>query len=101
MSDWCISVQDERIVVEGEVVRCSGPAFCHALDQALPAGLAVDMRDLEIEDGVAMALTISTIRRHLPIRILYAPQMLAHTLYKIGMLDSERVELVFPRSDRN
>ena len=101
MPSWSISVATGKIVVEGEVDRDSGTAFCEALGEALSAGLSVDMRDLDIDDGVAMAGTVSVIRRHLPIRILHAPQMLAHTLYKIGMLDTGLVELVLPRTDRN
>ena len=99
----------ERLVVEGQVPPGSGEAFADALRDAARnvmvawGTLDLDLFDLEIEDGVSMAQTITAIRDiqawH-PRMVLHgAPQMLAHTLYKVGMLEDGALVLREPRED--
>ncbi len=98
--DWKMSLLQDVLFVDGviDVQRC--PAFCSALSANLSKKPAlVDMQDLEIEDGVSMAQIISTLRSNLPLTIRHAPQMLAHTIYKIGMLDTGDFTLITPRED--
>lgn len=74
-------------------------------DLPLPDGpsLSLDLGDLELEDGVSVAESVNALRhllrrgRHLT--LIEAPQMLAHTLYKVSMLDTQPITLVSPRED--
>lgn len=99
----------ERLVVEGEVSGSHASSFGQALAQAarsvvVPWGsLEIDLLDLELLDGVAVAETINGLRKlmqwHNEVRIHQSPHMLAHTLYKTGMLEEGDLELVDPRED--
>ena len=65
--------------------------------------LLLDVNDVEILSGTAMALLITVIRRlllhHHKLVLISAPQMLAHTLYKTNMLRECNIELITPRED--
>jgi len=54
--------------------------------------LRIDMEDLEFEDSKSIVKFVSLVRSllisHERIFICYAPQIFAHTLYRINMLDS-------------
>ena len=69
-----------------------------------PAGhLCLRLADLDTEDGVAVAELINLVRalaaRVERLTLDSAPQMLAHTLYKVGMLEDGRIRLVAPRTE--
>ena len=67
-----------------------------------PGVWRLDLDELEIDDGAALAELISALRavaRAGPVELWAAPQMLAHTLYKVGELDRGEIRLVEPRSD--
>lgn len=68
---------------------------------AEPAEL--DLDDLELDEGVEVARWIDRIRAllraHGRVRVRACPQMLAHTLYKTGMLRDGRVELIAVRNE--
>ncbi len=65
----------------------------------------VDVRLAEVDgvDGESVATLVDLIRGHLgaaaEVTLHDPPQMLAHTLYKIGLLDHAALTLVNPRSD--
>jgi ABC-type transporter Mla MlaB component len=77
----------------------------HVRSMPLPPGdtLTVEMGELDLDDGVSVAELVNAIRtligrgRHLV--LIEAPQMLAHTLYKVSMLDTQPITLVRPRED--
>ncbi|MCB9758909.1 MAG: hypothetical protein H6739_03645 [Alphaproteobacteria bacterium] len=79
---------------EALVAACAEPP-------ALP--LTLDMAELELEDGVSVARMITALRalaaRHGPLQLRAAPQMLAHTLYKAGILNTGAVALEAPRQE--
>ena len=61
--------------------------------------LRIDMEDLEFEDSKSIVKFVSLVRSllisHERIFIYYAPQIFAHTLYRINMLDSsEKIVLL-------
>jgi anti-anti-sigma regulatory factor len=60
----------------------------------------LDFDELDLLDGTAVAETVNAIRNLLEtgrsLRIVHAPQMLAHTLYKTGMLEDGRIILIDP-----
>ena len=95
-----------RITVGGSVDATSARAFATVLEldvAALSVGdgtIHLDLDDLELDDGSAVAEAINALRKLLlkaAVVVHHAPQMLAHTLYKTGMLDSERIRLEAPR----
>lgn len=80
--------------LEGDVNSKNIDACCLALKE-LPVGCSLDLQDLEIDNGPCLAVFVSALRCISPCTLLYAPRMLAHTLYKINARD---VTLVHPRS---
>ena len=102
-----VSLVGGVVFAEGEVHAASSQAFCAALLSAAlsvppPAALVVELGDLELEDGVSVARVVTALRGALlgrtSLELREAPQMLAHTLYKVGMLGGA-LRLVAPRSD--
>ena len=64
----------------------------------------LDLHGLDIEDGVALATCINSLRelraRTSGLVLRGAPQMLGHNLYRTGMLEGPRaVELIEMRLD--
>jgi hypothetical protein len=59
--------------------------------------------DLERDAGLAVARWVDELRalarEHGSIRVLACPQMLAHTLYKAGLLRDGRIELLDVRDE--
>lgn len=60
----------------------------------------LEFEELDLLDGVAVAEAVNAIREILEtdrsLAIHHAPQMLAHTLYKTGMLADGRILLIEP-----
>ena len=64
----------------------------------------LDLAELELERGVDVARWIDHLRAqrntHGRLRVRNCPQMLAHTLYKAGLLrDGGRMQLTTPRNE--
>ena len=61
------------------------------------------MEDAELTDGASVARMVDAVRfllsRFDRVRLIRSPQMLAHTLYKVGMLQGADLELVEPREE--
>ncbi len=94
--EWCWEKLDEGFELSGDLITSDIPELYRVID-----GIDKDqithilMRDLEIEEGVTMALLVSLLRTLTPVVLIEAPKMLAHTLYKIdGLRD---FTLVRPR----
>jgi len=66
-------------------------------------GCVLDLEGLDLDDGLAAAAWHDLVRRvrdtHGRVTVAHAPQMLAHTLYKVGDLQDGRIRLLTPRSD--
>ena len=65
---------------------------------------SLDLEELELIDGAAVARMVDLIRLVLSVskrvQVLKSPQSLAHTLYRVGMLEGDsRLELVDPRQE--
>jgi anti-anti-sigma regulatory factor len=97
-----------HITVGGNVDADSAEAFAIVLKhdvRVLADGderIQLDLSDLELDDGSAVAETVNAIRELLelaPVLVSNAPQMLAHTLYKVGLLEGGRLTLHEPRAD--
>lgn len=96
------------MTVEGELQAAEAAegwaelvAFAESAAAAGP--LRLDLTHLELPDGVSVAAGITALRALLAHRgaltLIGAPQMLAHTLYKIGGLDDTRLRLEDVRAD--
>ena len=65
---------------------------------------SLDLEELELLDGAAVARMVDFIRLLLSVAkrvsVIKSPQSLAHTLYRVGMLEGDvRLELVDPRQE--
>lgn len=65
---------------------------------------SLDLEELELIDGAAVARMVDFIRLLLSVskrvEVLKSPQSLAHTLYRVGMLEGDaRLELIDPRQE--
>ena len=65
---------------------------------------SLDLEELELIDGASVARMVDLIRLLLSVskrvEVLKSPQSLAHTLYRVGMLEGDsRLELVDPRQE--
>lgn len=73
--------------------------------ESLRVGItSLDLEELELLDGAAVARMVDVIRLLLSasrrVEVLKSPQSLAHTLYRVGMLEGDaRLELVDPRQE--
>lgn len=99
-----IEVCAHGAVVHGEAVGAEGLALAEALGALPTAGeVVLDLADLDLEDGVAVAHLVTGLRalraRCDRLVLVDAPQMLAHTLYKVGALSDPGLALVTPRQD--
>jgi hypothetical protein len=92
----------DYLALSGDLTRLNGQELLSWL-QALPAITCFDLADLDIEDGVAATEAVNAVRllssRVTRLRIIAAPQVLAHNLYRTGMLATGKIELVDMRED--
>jgi ABC-type transporter Mla MlaB component len=67
------------------------------------AAVDIDLAAVDTIDAESIAVLTTLIRSQLAlgteVTLHRAPQMLAHTLYKIGLLDHSGLTLIEPRSD--
>ena len=66
--------------------------------------MSLELEELELLDGAAVARMVDLIRLLLSVskrvEVLKSPQSLAHTIYRVGMLEGDsRLELVDPRQE--
>lgn len=98
---------ERSINVDGELDGDAAAGLEAALaraEAALPPGdLRLDLDGLELLDGVAVAVATSALRSLLARRprlvLAHAPQMLAHTLYRVGALERGAVVVESVRAE--
>jgi len=63
----------------------------------------LDLADVEVDDGPALASLVTRLRRladeHGALELHACPQLLAHTLYKAGLLLHGRIRLASVRDE--
>ena len=68
-----------------------------------PDEVVVDLADLDLEDAADVVALAEGLRsasaRSSRVEILEAPQVLAHTLYRIGALQNQSLVLTDPRNE--
>ena len=97
--NWAIEYSAGEWWVEGEVDSDNVDAFCFHLAKCLQSkpSRRLQLLDVDIIDGVAMAKIVSLLRKYTPIDLVFAPQMLAHTCYKCNLLQPDLIRLEKPR----
>lgn len=100
------SASGECFTLAGDLDAEGAARVLEAMEgQVLKAGLAsLDLEELELLDGAAVARLVDLVRLLLSacrrVEVLKSPQSLAHTLYRVGMLEGDsRLELVDPRQE--
>ena len=95
-----------RFTLSGDLDSEGAARVLEAMEgQVLGADLtSLDLEELELIDGSAVARMVDLIRLLLSgserVRVLKSPQSLAHTLYRVGMLEGDaRLELIEPRQE--
>ena len=68
--------------------------LCLMVEKIRPNSV-IYLSELDIDDGVSMAVLVTSLRKILPCTLVEAPRMLAHTLYKIN---AKGILLVKPRT---
>lgn len=93
---------EDSLAISGELTRRSSARLLQWIE-ALPAIAHLELADLDIEDGVAATEAVNVIRlmrSRVPLlRITAAPQVLAHNLYRTGLLMQGGIELIAMRED--
>ena len=99
--DGTLTVEGELVAAEAERGWAEITTFAAGREGEGP--LRLDLTHLELPDGVSVAAGITTLRgllhHHGGLTLIGAPQMLAHTLYKIGSLGLAGLRLEDVRAD--
>jgi hypothetical protein len=99
---------ERAIRVAGSIDAESAAAFASALTSDVPvlargaASIELELGELELDDGTAVAEAVNGLRalmRRARVTLREAPQMLAHVLYKAGMLEGGRLQLEATRDE--
>jgi anti-anti-sigma regulatory factor len=101
-----LNLSPDQVAFEGDLTAENADEFARHL-QALAVNasgvIRLDLGGLDIDDGVAIAVAINALRRlssrAAKLVLVAAPQMLCHNLYRVGLLGSDRLELVEMRED--
>lgn len=97
-----VALADNCLIISGDLSAANGPLLLQWLE-SLPVVSRLDLAELDINDGVAATYAVNAVRlllsRDTPLVIDSAPQVLAHNLYRTGMLEGDSVRLVDMRED--
>lgn len=100
--DLYVTQGDDTLSIGGELTRDNSPILLQWLEtQAAVSHL--ELSELDIEDGVAATYAVNAVRllleRGAALEIEAAPQVLAHNLYRTGMLQERGITLRAMRED--
>lgn len=95
-----------RFTLSGDVDAGAAARVLQALEEKAGEGEGAELllEEAEITGGPAAARMVDAVRlllaRFARVRLVRAPQALAHTLYRVGMLrPGSRLELIAPREE--
>lgn len=96
---------ESAVLIEGDLTAGNADEFAHrllGLTTDARGEITLDLHGLDIADGAGLAVAIVAIRqlgaRAAKLILVGAPQMLAHNLYRVGLLGGG-IELVDMRQD--
>jgi anti-anti-sigma regulatory factor len=94
------------VAIEGELSRDNASEFerlLRSLDAGQDGRVVLDLHGFDIDDGEGLVTAINSLRelraRSSGVVLAGAPQMLAHNLYRLGMLGVGAIELIDMRLD--
>jgi anti-anti-sigma regulatory factor len=94
------------IIIEGDLTEANAEEFERRMSELVQKSqreITIDLYGLDIDDGVALATFINSLRRlragNTRLILKGAPQMLGHNLYRVGLLDDAAVTLIDMRLD--
>ena len=93
------------LTFDGDLDAESAAAVVSAIDDvnSSDSALVLNMRDVEVLEGRACAALVDAIRRAVrrlgDVVVVEGPQVLNHTLYRVGALESGCIRLVEPRDE--
>jgi len=97
---------NDALCVDGTCDSADAETLLAAITPLIPSNidlLELHLYGLDLDSGSATVAWHAVVRqlrdRHGRVILLEAPQMLAHSLYKVGDLSDGRIQLVQPRSD--
>ena len=95
-----------RFVLLGDVDAAAAGRVLKALEAEMvrEGGVELMMEDAELTDAVSVARMVDAVRllvgRFEHVRLIRSPQLLAHTLYRVGMIrEGAPLELIEPREE--
>lgn len=95
-------LEQDVLSLSGDLDRHNGVVLLHWLE-ALPVISRLDLAELDIVDGVAATHAVNAVRmlhsRASFLCIEHAPQVLAHNLYRTGLLMDDGIVLEAMRED--
>ncbi len=101
-----IQHSDAAIGIEGELNQANAAVFEQQIAalEINPDGVALDLIEFDVGDGIAIATAINAIRHLLKrtkkVKLIGAPQILCHNIYRVGLLETgTHIELVAMRED--
>ena len=101
--NWDCHFKDDQFILYGDWTVTEVEETKKYFQPLAPCSLVLNLTDVEIITGLAMAECVTWLRElsttH-SIALWYAPQMLAHTLYKANILQQGKITLFQPRYDR-
>lgn len=97
-----VTLCDDSLSIDGDLNRRNAPLMLQWLEEQPPIP-TLELEGLDIEDGVAATLAVNAVRllgSRVPLlRIIHAPQLLAHNLYRVGLLLQGGIVLVAVREE--
>ena len=100
------SASGERFTLSGDLDTEGAARVLVAMEgEVMDADFtSLNLEELDLLDGAAVARMVDLIRLLLSgtkrVEVIKSPQSLAHTLYRVGMLEGDtRLELVDPRQE--
>lgn len=100
--DLSVTLEDGHLAICGDLTRLNSPGLLQWLE-GQEAVAQVNLAEMDIEDGVAATEAVNVVRLMLTrvpvLCIESAPQVLAHNLYRTGLLREGRISLVAMRED--
>ena len=92
---FCFETTKGQIHIEGDIDNSNVHDIISFVVHKKPN--IIVMTFLEIDDGPTLAIFVTILREIAPITIVDAPQMLAHTIYKIHAMGVDKITLKNPR----
>lgn len=101
---WHWDPEARCLTLMGELRGAEPDWLSRAMAEVGPAAVVVELQEVDVADGTGALLGVDLVRRLLThcgrVELRHAPQLLAHNLYRVGLLEGPGVvALVEPREE--